>query len=39
MIDDEERSARMPRHLHIGKDRIDSPDDGRTQVHGGGYPF
>jgi hypothetical protein len=31
--DDEERSARMPRHVHVGKDSVDSLDKSRTQVH------
>jgi hypothetical protein len=37
MVDDEERGARMLRHVHIGKDDIDSLNNSRTQVHGGGY--
>jgi hypothetical protein len=35
MVDDEERSARLLRFVHIGKDRIDSLDESRTQVHSG----
>jgi len=37
MVDDEERSAWMPRLVHIGKDRIDLLNKSRTQSHGGGY--
>jgi len=36
MVDDQERSARLLRFDHIGKDRIDSPNKSRPQVHCGG---
>jgi hypothetical protein len=37
VVDDEEGGAWMLRLVHIGKDRIDSLNKSRTQVHGGGY--
>jgi hypothetical protein len=37
MVDDEERSARMLRLVHIAKDRIDLLYKSRTQAHSDGY--
>ena len=37
MVDDEERSARMLRLVHIGKNGIDSLYKSRTQAHSDGY--
>lgn len=37
MVDDEERSARMLRLVHIGKNGINSLYKSRTQAHSDGY--
>jgi hypothetical protein len=37
MVDDEERSARMLRQVHVGKDGVDPLNNRRTQGHSGGY--
>ena len=39
-VDDEERGARTPRFVYVGKDGIDSPGESGTEDHGGGcLPF